>query len=402
MKVYLIGTGMGDADSLIKKAEAVIAEADVLFGARRLLLPYLKTKRCVAEYLPEKIADCLEGMKNEKPKPTSIAVLVSGDSGFYSACKRICAQLLQKGMDIEILPGISSLSYLSSKTGISWEDAKILSLHGREGNLLQAVRSHKKVFVLCGNDMNLEIERLQEANLGLCRITLGENLASPQERIWQGTVQKWNLKEISPLSVMLIENASPEEKIRLGIREEEWVRGEVPMTKSEVRVVTLSKLALSDYDVVYDVGAGTGSVSIEMALMIENGCVYAIEEKADAIALIKKNKEKFNANNLEIIEGNAPKALEKLPAPDAVFIGGSGGNLREIMETVLVKNPEVRIVMNFISMENVAQAMQLLKHFAMEDIQIVQMSVSKARKVGKNHLLMAENPVTIVSAKGRC
>lgn len=140
------------------------------------------------------------------------------------------------------------------------------------------------------------------------------------------------------------------------------------MTKEEVRTVSLSKLRLTADSVCYDVGAGTGSLSIEMALRAHQGQVWAIEKKEDAVELIHRNKLKFAADNLEIVEGLAPEALKDLPAPTHAFIGGSSGNLKEIVKLLVEKNPQVRIVINCITLETVSEALETAKEFGFEEM----------------------------------
>ncbi len=173
------------------------------------------------------------------------------------------------------------------------------------------------------------------------------------------------------------------------------------MTKEEIRTVSLSKLGLKKDSVCYDIGAGTGSVAVEMAVRMPEGKVYAIEKKPLAVELLKKNKIKFAADNLEIVEGEAPFAMEGLQPPTHVFIGGSSGKMKEIMELLLEKNPEVRIVINCIALETVSETLHCLKALPVEDTEIVQAAVSRAKKAGNYHMMTGENPITIISCTGK-
>ena len=206
--------------------------------------------------------------------------------------------------------------------------------------------------------------------------------------------------EFDPLAVLLIENPHAESNARFGRADESFVRTEVPMTKSEVRAVTLSKLRLSREAVCWDVGAGTGSVSIEMAEQADRGTVYAIERKPDACALIEQNKRHFGVSNVTVVEGTAPDALSELPAPTHVFIGGSGGNLAEIIEAARSKNARVRIVLNTVTAETFAEAIRAIETLRLPNEEIVELNVSRARKVGAYHLMNAQNPVYIISCGG--
>lgn len=174
------------------------------------------------------------------------------------------------------------------------------------------------------------------------------------------------------------------------MKDEVFIRGKVPMTKEEVRCVSIAKLNPAADSIIYDIGAGTGSVSIEMALKCPEGTIYAIERNPEGIDLIKQNAEKFGVTNIEIIEGSAPECLADLPAPTHVFMGGTGGNLKDIVNAVREKNEDARFVMNIITPETLAESLE----FAGE---IVQMQVSRGRVAGKYHLMTAENPVYIIS-----
>lgn len=168
---------------------------------------------------------------------------------------------------------------------------------------------------------------------------VGENLSYENEKIFVKPASELTEYKGDPLSVICAVNENAGTRLEThGIRDEEFIRGKAPMTKEEVRTVSLSKLRLTADSVCYDVGAGTGSLSIEMALRAHQGQVWAIEKKEDAVELIHRNKVKFAADNLEIVEGLAPEALKDLPAPTHAFIGGSSGNLKEIVKLLLEKN----------------------------------------------------------------
>lgn len=162
----------------------------------------------------------------------------------------------------------------------------------------------------------------------------------------------------------------------------------------------LSKLQLTKDAVLYDVGAGTGSVSVEAALTGEDIRVYAVEKKKEAIWLLEENKRKFLADGMQIVEGTAPEALEELPAPSHVFIGGSSGNLKEIIKTVQRKNPRVRVVLAAISLETVKGAVEAMEEGLLLDAEVVQIWVSRSQELGKFHLMKGENPIYVISSGG--
>ena len=302
-----------------------------------------------------------------------------------------------------LLPGIPSVSEFAARLGVSWDDAALLSLHGRDADLIHAVTSSRKVFALTGgeNTPSVLCGRLCAFGLGHLRAAVGEKLSYPDERITRGTAEELASSGYDALSLLYIENDAPDFRVRYGIPDEEFLRADVPMTKSEVRAVSLSRLAPDDGAVVYDIGAGTGSVAVECALNVPRGRVWAVEKKAEAVSLIRENRKKFAAENLEIIEGSAPGILKDLPAPTHAFIGGSSGNLPEIVEALLEKNPLVRIVINTVTLETFAEAIACRSRFAFDLFDCVTVSITRSRPVGRYQMQTAQNPVQVITLQRR-
>lgn len=184
------------------------------------------------------------------------------------------------------------------------------------------------------------------------------------------------------------------------MRDEWFIRGEIPMTKSEVRAVSVSRLELQTNSIVYDIGAGTGSVSVEAALKVPEGHVYAFEQKEEGCALIRANAEKAGLTNLTVVLGKAPESLAGYPAPDRVFLGGSSGNMEEILDLVTELNPAVQLVINVIALESLNQAMAWFQKKGWEP-EVVCMQVSRAAKRGPYHMMQAQNPIYILAAQGQ-
>lgn len=180
-----------------------------------------------------------------------------------------------------------------------------------------------------------------------------------------------------------------------GIADEEFIRGKVPMTKQEVRAASICKLRLREDSVVYDVGCGTGSVSVEIARLSPKIKVFAVDSNPKAVELTKKNAEKFELKNIEVLQGEAPQVLENLPNPTHAFIGGSGGKLEEIVKTLCKKNPEIRIVMNAVTLESISQIEKIINQKTLKDYEVVQFFITKSQKLGNHNLLKAENPVFV-------
>ena len=397
-KISLVGIGMGAEKTLTLEGKKALNAAELLIGAKRMTEAVQKPGQMVLhEYRSEKIVEYIR----EHPKYRTVAIALSGDVGFYSGAKKLIDQL---DGNVEVICGISSVVYFMSKIGLSWDDAKIVSAHGRNCNLISLIRHNPKVFSIHGTEDGVAVlaSRLVYYGMGDVTLYVGENLSYENEKIFHDKAANLTEYRGDALSVVTAcnEKATPMSAVH-GISDGEFLRGKAPMTKEEVRTVSLSKLRLSEDSVCYDVGAGTGSVSVEMALRAWMGQVYAIEKKEDALALLKENKKKFAVDNLAIIPGVAPEAMTELPAPTHAFIGGSSGNMQDIINLLLEKNPKVRIVINCITLETVTEAMNAIRDFGLEDVDIVQLAAARSKSIGRYHMMMGENPIYIISCSGR-
>ncbi|MBR5381969.1 MAG: precorrin-6y C5,15-methyltransferase (decarboxylating) subunit CbiE [Oscillospiraceae bacterium] len=396
-EVSVVGIGPGSEGAMTREAARAIAGADCLIGAKRMTEAAAKSGQAVCHAIaPDDIAGCIKA----HGEYGRFAVLMSGDTGFFSGTKKLLPAL--HGCRVTVLPGLSSLSYLCARLGKSWEDVLCVSLHGREHDIVPDVRRHKRVFALVGgeNGMHDLCAALSRAGLENVRVSVGERLSYPDERVVTGTAQTLLKETFAPLSVALIENDAPDLPVTPGLPDDAFERGEgkegvVPMTKSEVRAVCLSKLRLTADSVCWDIGAGTGSVSVEMALLAHEGHVWAIERREEAVELLRRNIERFSLENVTAAEGSAPEACRELPAPTHAFIGGTAGKLREIVSLLLEKNPNVRIVATAVSLESAAEITACMREFGFAETETVTLNVSRSRKAGRYHLMTALNPVTI-------
>ena len=442
LQITLAGIGMGAEALLTEEVRNRIAEADYVFGAKRMVESIKKLCKQNAKtyncYLSKEIIPVIENIQENSAK---IVILFSGDTGFYSGCEKLYNELCKhKRMGkAEVLPGISSLSVLSARTGISWQDAKILSTHGVEpalwkSRLLDAAKHEKKIFFLTsgaadveeiGNLLSSEFAKEEWKNL---KIYLGYQLSYPQEWVrcltvdelcklmnrdhndgWQDSLQNslqenpqdrlqdqlQDKPEEGLYAGMLINEQPKKHRLTPGYPDDVFIRGQVPMTKEEVRSVSICKLHLTEDAVVYDIGSGTGSVSVEIAALSPRVQVYAMEVNGEAVSLLEENCEQFGLHNVNCIQTKAPDGLEDLPVATHAFIGGSKGNLREILWTLYRKNNHMRIVVNAVSMETICQMQELLKELPVEQEEILQLSVTKTKQLGGYHMLQAANPVYI-------
>ncbi|NCB91046.1 MAG: precorrin-6A reductase [Clostridia bacterium] len=401
-QISLVGIGMGTDDTLTMEAKKALDEAQVIIGAGRMLKQMEEHGKVLYNaYKPEVICQFIK----EHPQFHNIAIALSGDVGFYSGAKKLISMIKEEFPQAErkVYCGISSMIYFCGKLELPWDDVKPISLHGLQRNVVGLLKNHPKIFAIVGDESGAAnvCKKLVSYGMGDTIVSVGERLSYADEKIVRGSARDFQNIKTDALSVILLENSSKITNIAVhGIPDEEFLRDKVPMTKEEVRSISLSKLQLKEDSVIYDIGAGTGSVSIEMALRSVDGIVYAIEKKETAIDLIRKNKEKFRADNLVVIEGLAPEACVELPVPTHAFIGGSSGNLCEILELLLAKNPKIRVVINCITLETVSEAISGIKALPVTDIDIAQINVAKAKKAGAYHLMMGQNPVYVISFTG--
>ena len=399
MKITLIGTGCGTAETLTEQARVAIYESQLVIGARRLLNS-LRTEelsgtcRLAEAVYAKEIIGLIRAAECDR-----VCVLLSGDSGFYSGARLLLPALAD--YETRVLPGISSLQAFAARLGQAWQDWTLCSAHGVECDAVAAVCGEKPAFFLTGGRMGpAELCRqLTKAGLAGLPVAVGENLMCPDERITRGTASELAKGSFAPLSVMLAEAAPRFAQRTPGLPDELFQRSErIPMTKQEVRAAALAKLAVRPDDICWDIGAGTGSVSVELALQAKQ--VWAVERNAAALALAERNRVQFGAWNLCLKEGSAPDALKDLPTPDAVFVGGSGGKMEGILRAVHHANPKARICVAAIALESLSAACTALEELGYE-IDVTQIAVSRSRSAAGLHLMTAQNPVWLITGNQR-
>ena len=397
MNVTLIGMGSGQPENLTLQGLAALRQADLILGARRLLavLPAGCTENRAAAYRPDEVAELLQTSGAEN------AVLVySGDTGFYSGASSMMEKLEALGVRARVLPGLSSIQLLAAALGRPWQGWNLVSAHGRTCDPVAECMQGRPTFFLTGGseDPATLCAQLAAEGFGDVQAVVGQCLGTPEEKIFRGSVKELAAGRFNSLSVLLVEAAEVLPRRAPGLPDEAFERGDVPMTKQEVRAAVLAKLAVRPEDILWDVGAGTGSVSVELALAAPRGRVYAVECRPEGCALIKANREKFRTRNLVLVEGLAPDALSDLPAPDAVFIGGSKGSLAAIVDAALEKNPDARICVSAIALETLSAAVAALTAKG-RTVQVSQIAVSRAKAVGGLHLMMAQNPIYLITGE---
>ena len=390
MRIYLIGMGMGGIKTLTMGAREAIENADVLIGARRMLELAGKDGRpTLCEYRADAIAEYLA----EHEEYGTAAVLLSGDVSFYSGAKRLRERLGNR--DVTVIPGISTLSYMCARLGIAAEDTEAVSLHGTDKSIICRVRDNRFTFALLSKagDIKKLCDELLYFGGGDCTVYIGSRLGYDDERIIETKPSDYKGDALDPAAVV-IENSAPLSLRGRHLRDEELLRGGVPMTKGHIRALSIAALDVKDGDVVYDIGSGTGSVSAELSLISHEVKVYAIERDADARRLTEENRRRLWADNIITVNGSAPEVLTELPPPDRVFIGGSGGALEEIIKAVLGKNNDAEIVLNAVTLNTVSAVTDIAARLNLA-AEITLVSAARSRKAGNNILMQGENPIYI-------
>ena len=341
-----------------------------------------------------------------KLKLANIAVLASGDPLFYGIGKRLLSEVPQES--IEFHPAVSSIQKAAALFKTHWDDATILSLHGRNHpHVAGLILKHPKCFILTDtkNSPNDICKKIQDyldliddkKHITNISVMVAENIGLPDQRLFSGNLSQTCEETFSSLNIMFIHNHAPCDNgfpAALGLLEDEVIHSRGLITKSEVRAATIHQLRLPKTGVLWDVGAGSGSISIEAARSHPELTIFAVEHKREEINNIKANIRKFGCYNIIPVFGKAPESLRDLPAPDRIFVGGSSGTLPAITDIAKNRLPaDGRIVINGVIEKTIKEAPELLSrcHFSVETTTI---SVIRTDNVSKK---IAFNPITITT-----
>lgn len=404
MTTYLTAIGGGTFSTLTGEALRTLMQADVIYGWSRTLqdLPEDVTENRVSVKNSDELLERLKADAVSRDPIVETAVVVySGDTGFYSGARVLLPKLEEAGLSAEVIPGVSSIQILAARVGKPWQDWNLVSAHGVPCDpVIEVVKGKTTCFLTGGSaGMNKLCQELADAGLGTLPAILAEDLTYPTEQITTGIVQEFTTRKAAVLNLLLVGPAKVLPARSPGFPDASFERADVPMTKQEVRAAALAKLAIGPTDITWDIGAGTGSVSVEMALLAKEGKAYAIECDQKALALARRNRERFCAWNLTIVDGKAPDLLDTWPAPDAVFIGGTKGNMKDVMDVVLRANPDARVCVTAIALESLREAVEAFKEHGI-DASVTQIAASRTKAVGEYHMLMAQNPIFLIT--GNC
>lgn len=426
--IHVVGMGITGADSLLPKHLALVEAATVLVGGQRHLqtFDYLLTPSSQIEGWP--LGDFHQTFAKMRSHARShpnarIVVLTSGDPLFFGLGRLLLAHFPAEQLAFH--PHISAIQLAFSRIKLPWQDATLLSVHGRsEAQLIQAVkRGDRKIALLTDNvmtpqaiaDLLVSLEASSSYQLWVC-----ENLGAADERVAPYSLKTVQEHCFAPLNVVVLHRPQAEDTLErpenlplVGLPDTAFYRfpdRPALMTKKEIRLLILGELAPLEGDVIWDIGAGTGSISIELSRLRPQARLYAIEKTAIGFALIKKNAKRLAPGSISVIQGSAPKALENLPLPNRVFIGGSGGQLSSILtllseiqqhkSTNKPQNHLIKVVIALATAEHLSEAIawvtqtHIASHWAYH---LTQINVSRSVPVGALTRLQPLNPVTLMT-----
>lgn len=403
--MHIIGIGIDGRKGLSSSSTETILSADLIFGGKRLLELFPDAQ---GEKHPI-VADLQWIVEIVRTRPGKrVVVLGSGDPNFFGISDFILRNFPKD--DVEIVPAVSSMQWAFAKARIPWSHAAVISLHGRGGArprnldaLFEALQSTDTVGIFTDQTHTPAViaRALLDHRMNDCRVIVCEDLGEPTERVAEGCPEELVDRAFSAMNVVIVQKAGRPQvatPIPLGLPDAAYARRGGMITKAEVRAVSLAKLGLTHDCVLWDIGAGSGSLSVEAAWLAPHGHVYAVEKDPQAWDFILHNAVAFGRMNLELVKGEAPHVLEGLPTPNRVFIGGSGGNLHAILEAVdRSLRPAGRVVVNSVLLETMTEASSFFKEHGYR-VEVCTINVSRTEDVAGKQMFKAENPVFIITA----
>lgn len=410
-KIVIVGIGDDGLEGLTDAARRTVLGADLILGAPATLKLIGETpgrKVPLEPEMPAVLRQAREALEARAP------VLVSGgDPLFYGVARYLCDRL---GKDqFEVVPHVSSMQLAFARVKESWEDAYLADLAGRPLEaIVDRIRTAETVGLFSSDDHPPRqiAQALLDRGIDYFRVYVCENLGSPDERVTQAELADLVGMEFAPLNILILvrkpnrpDRAAGASRFRLfGNPDDAFAQSQPKrglITQTEVRAIALAQLDVRPTSVVWDIGAGSGSVAIEAAQLAHLGVVYAIEPEPGDLALIQANAETFGVPNVRPIAGRAPEALADLPDPDAVFVGGTGRHVEEVLRASYARLvPGGRLAVNVATIDGLAAAHRTLKDLAGE-VRLWNVSIARGIEQMDRVRFQAVNP-TFLLAVTRC
>ena len=399
-KIFVVGAGVEGQEGFSGRALELIRSSQILMGPARHLALF-------PEFSGEKVdiaKNAAEIVERLKKTDRQAVVLASGDPLFFGVGRLLLRNF--QAEELEFVPNVSSVQYAFAKLKEPWDDAVFVSAEGRGvAGAVDRIVANDKAAILTdavNTPATIAAEMIRRGREGYAAY-LCENLGTEQERIVATDVRGLTKITAAALNVLIFikeYDAGGEEYIpTLGIPDEEFIAVKKLITREEIRVVTLAKLRLRHDMILWDIGAGSGSVSVEADSFLPNGRIFAIERNEQCIEFIKQNFRKFNVRHARLVEGEAPGCLEDLPDPDRVFIGGSGGHLWEILEIIDGRLPSGgRVVINAITLDTLTAATGYFENAGYQ-VEVTTINVARTRPFSDYKMFEAYDPVYIIMAE---
>jgi len=390
----LIGIGDNGQESLLPQYLQWIENCEVLIGGERVLefFPTFKGEKIM-------IKGSLSALVTKLSEETrNTIILASGDPLFYGI-----GSYLAKKLDIEVYPYISSVQLAFAKMGESWQDAYVTSIHGRSmKGLAQRIDGKKKVALLTDaeNNPNVLASYLKHFGMTEYRAFVAENLQGTNERFGWYSLDELEEADFSPLNVVILQQISEPKRYAIGIDDEEFSQRKPDkglITKKEIRVLSLQAMQLQKDSIIWDVGTCTGSMAIEAGKLAPEGQVFAVEKNAPDLENCLQNQQKFRVD-ITAIHSKAPAGLEDFPDPDAIFIGGTGGEMVELLQLCCTRlKQNGRIVLNAATIENLYKAVEAFKACGYA-VDILQAQLARSKPILDMTRFVPLNPIYIITA----
>ncbi len=397
-KIYLVGAGITGWEGFASKALEIIGKSDVLIGHQRhldIFPDFAGEKRVLGD-----LSGLMDFLKQTELR---VVVLASGDPTFFGVSRFLLRNLPKER--IEIFPNVTSMQYAFARIKEPWDDGIFVSVHGRGMHpAVDKIIAAEKACVLTDKTNTpaaIAAELIERGAEGY-EAWLCEDLGMPTEKFTKTTVRGLLEIQASELNILILIRTYEPNLVHyplIGINDDEFHTSKKLITKQEVRAVTLAKLQLQDDLVFWDIGAGSCSVSIEASNLMPNGRIFAVERNQQCIGFINENLKKFCARNIKLIEAFAPEGLEDLPDPDRVFIGGAGGKLDEIIDTVSLRlKSEGVVVINAVTLDTLTRAVEFLEDHGFT-VEATCVNIAKTRNLTEYKMFEAQNPVYVISAR---